>query len=430
MGQAQPAEYLINVSRRPHATLSLSRWLTDNITWPDAVLPDYDGGSIGNLSTSILATLDAAPPTAQGDLLPPLHDDILSTGLLNGARTVVLLVVDGLGTQSLRWARSRGAVKYLDTAQTSSQLTSVFPSTTAAALTTLHTGVSPAHHQMAGYTMYLSEQQATVNVVAWKPVGGMATASDLPEPRDFLPVPSIHKRLERAGIPSVLVSNLAFMDSALTNVQSAGVPYQGHRTPAEFAGLLLREARRPGPRLVFGYWDGFDALSHTHGPESDIALNEIRLLDSALGKGFFDLISKHGGDVAVILTADHGHAPISRSRTHSLGTILKRSSPHRPIPTGDRRAVGLAFDGDEARAALRKLAGDDGIVLPVRDALDAGLYGPGGDHQLLEDRIGKTLLLARQDAAFVFPQSSNPTAGGHGSLTAREMLVPLLGWRF
>lgn len=418
------------MSRQPHATTNLARWLTDNTTWPDAVLPDYEGGSIGNLSTSILTSLGASSPAAPGDLLPPLHDEILSSGILDGASVIVLLVIDGLGLESLRWARRRGAVQYLDTATSSSVLTSVFPSTTAAALTTLHTAAAPARHQMAGYTLYLSEQQATVNVVAWKPVGGVTTATDLPEPRGFLPVPSIHQRLDRAGIPSVLVSNLAFMDSALTNIQSGGVAYRGHRTPAEFAGMLLSETRQPGPRLVFGYWDGFDALSHTHGPESDIALNEIHLLDQALGKGFLDQLGRHRGDIAVLLTADHGHTAISRSHSRSLGTIPKRYSPGRPIPTGDRRAAGLACDDEEARAALRDLAGDDGVVLPVREALNAGLYGPGGNRDLLEDRIGKTLLLARNDAAFVFPQSNNPTAGGHGSLTAREMLVPLLGWRF
>jgi hypothetical protein len=306
-------------------------------------------------------------------------------------------------------------------------MTSVFPSTTAAALTTLQTGLAPAKHGMAGYTLYMAAQQAVINMISWKPVGGMPVRLPLPQPKGFLGVPTLYDLLDRHEIPSTVVSNLAFMDSPLTRVHSPGVPYSGHRTPAEFAGLLLREVEKPDRRFVFGYWDGFDALSHTHGPESAICLDELHLLDEALGRGFFGRLGDRSRDVVVLVTADHGHAPISTERTHSLKEILREQSPSRLIPTGDRRAMGLAF---EDLQALREVAGDDGVVLSVQEAIEAGLYGPGDRHPDLEARIGQTLLLAKDDASFVYPQSNNPTAGGHGSLTSREMLVPLLGWRF
>ena len=393
--------------------------------WPDATLPDYAGGSIANLPWTLLEAFGIPPET-----LPPLRADVLDPAFFKDARVVVLLVIDALGLNSFEWARERQALAALAQPLVESRLTSVFPSTTAAALTTLQTGYAPSQHGIPGYTLYLAAQVATVNMVTWKPVGGGKSPRPMPEPKGFLGVPNIYQRLAKAGIETSIVSHLAFVDSALTNLQSAGVPYSGHRTPAEFAGLLLREAQRPGQRFVFGYWDGFDALSHTYGPQSDTALNELAVLDRALGRGFFEPLAGGDGDVTVLLVADHGHVPLSQEGTRSLKDVLKQHNGSGSVPAGDRRGVGLPFDDEAGIQAVRALAGEDGVILPVADVIAAGLYGPEPLHPELEQRIGKTLLIARGDAAFTIPQSNNYTAGGHGSLTAEEMLVPLLGWRF
>lgn len=412
------------------ATSQLEHWFASAVQWPDAVLPAYNGGSIANLPGSILRAFDPNGVVAPGTVLPPVAPQLLPPDFLAGARAVVLIVVDGLGQECLRWASGQTATHYLNQAQHNAQLTSVFPSTTAAALTSLQNGLAPARHGMAGYTLYLAAQQAVINMITWKPVAGMPVRLPMPVPRTFLDVPNLYTLLDRVKIPSAIVSNLAFMDSPLTNVHSPGVPYYGHRTPAEFAGLLLQQVEKPGRRFVFGYWDGFDALAHTHGPRSIICLDEIRIVDLALGRGLLERLAGRADDIVVLLVADHGHMMISEDRTHSLKNIIRTYSRSRPIPTGDRRAAGLTFDDDDALAALRENAGDDGVVVPVAEAIEAGLYGPAHHHANLEDRIGKALVLAKDDAAFVYPQSSNPTAGGHGSLTSSEMLVPLLGWRF
>ena len=409
---------------------NLAGWFDASGEWPDAILPSYDGFSIANIPATILRAFDAHNDEMKPDLLEPLSGNVLDESFLRGSRVVVLLVVDGLGARALEWARNRGAVRYLDTSHQAATITSVFPSTTAAALTTLQTGLSPAQHGLAGYTLYLEDQSATVNMITWKPAGGMRLGAALPELKTFLGVPTIFNRLQASGIESAIVSNLAYIDSALTNVQSSGVAYRGHRTPAELAGLLLAETRKPGQRFIYGYWDGYDALAHTHGPEGDICLNELYLIDQAIGRGLLEPLAASAEDVTVLLVADHGHIAIDTDRVQSLKPALGRYSRHRPIPTGDRRATGLAFDDPEALARLKSIVDNYGVILSVADALAAGLYGPGSTRINLKSRIGKTLVLAKGNAAFVYPQSNNLTAGGHGSLTAEEMLVPLLGWRF
>lgn len=408
----------------------LRSWFVRSTGWANAALPDYGGGSIVNLSSTLL---NALVPEARGGVpvAPPLRRELFPSHLLDGARVVVLLVIDGMGQENLRLARERGLITWLGSAEYATTITSVFPSTTVAALTSLQTALPPSVHGLAGYTIFLQGQQATINMIGWKAAGGMQLAAPLPDPKRFLEVPNLYQRLGDEGVESLVVSNKEFADSPLTNIQSADVPYNGHRTLAEMTGLLAQAVEQPGKRFIFGYWDGFDTLSHTHGPASDISMNELYLLDQAIGKGLLEPLAGRGsGDVAIVAVADHGHVAIHPERTLPLKCALAGRSGGRPIPTGDRRATGLPFADDERLKRVRGIAGDSGVIVDVGEAIANGLYGPGDPHPDLHSRIGESLLLATGDAAFVYPQSSNPTAGGHGSLTRGEMLVPLLCWRF
>ena len=65
-----------------------------------------------------------------------------------GAEQVVLLVIDGLGEEQLR---ERAALAPVMSSGVGGPITSVAPSTTACALTTLVTGKVPAEHGVVGY---------------------------------------------------------------------------------------------------------------------------------------------------------------------------------------------------------------------------------------------------------------------------------------
>jgi hypothetical protein len=81
-------------------------------------------------------------------------------------------------------------------------------------------------------------------------------------------------------------------------------------------------------------------------------------------------------------------------------------------------------------SALRERWGESAASFDASAAVAAGLYGPPPHHPELLERIGETLLLARDCSAFGFPGGHSGSVGGHGSLTPEEMLVPLLVWRF
>ena len=373
-----------------------------------------------------------ADRSASAGLLPPLSEDILPADIVTDARVIVVVVIDGLGALNLADGQSRGDTPGFDSAHHASTLTSVFPSTTAAATTSLQYGSAPGTHGLAGYTIYLPSVEQVVNMITWKVAQPGNRSVELPDPATMLEPQNIFRRISSARVGTVIVSNAAFESSSLTRAQAAGVRYRGYRTPAEFAHRLVREVERPGRRFVFGYWDGYDALGHTWGSDSFVARQELRLIDRAMREGFLDPLTRKGDDVAVLLTADHGHTATPRARRLDLAKSDGLLERLRHRPTGEPRQLGLAFQPAQAIRPedLGARWPDKVATFAVGEAIEAGLFGPSKPHPELASRVGDVLLLARADHAFKFPGGSSGSVGGHGSLTPREMLVPLRVWRF
>lgn len=406
----------------------LSHWFAGAAGWRDAVLPAYPGGCVANVVPSVL---NAFGVSASG-LLPPIDTSFLDPAIIDGPRVVVLLVVDGYG--ALAHARHGALLDRVGGEPfQASTITSVFPSSTAAALTSLQTGVGPGRHGMAGYTLYLPALRRVVNMVRFQPVDGGQFDAGAFDPASFMPAPTIYDILRGHGIDGVVVSHREYASSPLTKAHSGVTPYAGHRTLGEMAGLLLREIEKPGRRFVFGYWAGVDMLGHTHGPASDVANVEMDTLAYTVRRHVLEPLALQGDDVAVILTADHGLTDIPEAAATTLNDLNALTGAWPRPATGERRAVGLTLSEPAARLRLLDALGERAVILDARDAVSAGIYGPPEHHPDLQERIGDTLLLARGPASFPFQSSRVPAApslGAHGSLTPEEMLVPLLAWRF
>ena len=400
--------------------------------------PAYAGGSVGSLAASVLNAFGVDVGTRPPALLPPIDAKLLNAGSIASARVLVLLVVDGLGAGVLQRQVARGGAPGLAGLGPPAILTSVFPSTTTAALTSIQTGLAPGQHGMAGYTLNLAATGRVVNMITFKPVDGGAFTTAAPDPASMVAGSSLFARLQAAGIPSVVVSHREYADSPLTRAHSRATPFSGHRTQAEFATLTLRTVmdacRARERRFVFAYWAGFDTLAHSYGPDSATCALELELLDHALRVGLLEPLARLADNVTLLVTADHGLAPLDPGGVRFQNEISALTGPWSHPPTGERRALGLALSDPGGASRLAELVGELGLVVPVHDAIEAGLYGPQPRHAELDSRIGNTLLLARHGASFPFRITRDAadvtTGGAHGSLTPDEMLVPLLAHRF
>ncbi len=404
-----------------------TRFSPERPTW---VRPSYDGFGIVNLPWSILRTLGARPAGT------PVADDLWPAHLTQGVEAVLLIIIDGLGYERLERAVADSEVPGLARLVQEGvlfPLTSVFPSTTVAALTALATGEPPARHGLLGFTAFLREFGMLSNLLFWSPLGRFPSYANAGlEPRQFLPVPNIAERAAAAGIRATVVSPEVFRDTPLTKMQTAGAEFRGYRTAGELVAQVHAALAQPGRQLVTLYWDTLDTVGHFAGPESAAWQVELRHLDRLLAEELITHLPRR--DVLVILTADHGMVPLDPARQRPLSDPALLTTLALP-PAGERRAVylhPLPGRAAEVEERVRQLAGNDGVILAGPELLKEGLFGPPPHYSEAPHRIGELVLLATEAAGFPWdPPGTQPRPffGAHASLESSEQLVPCLIWR-
>ena len=105
-------------------------------------LPNYKNGSIVNLMSSITAARGYKSRYGKLKLINQLK--------LSKSKNIVLIVIDGLGYD---FFKKHSKSKLLRSCL-KGKITSVFPSTTAAAISTFRTGLPPSEHGLVGWFQY------------------------------------------------------------------------------------------------------------------------------------------------------------------------------------------------------------------------------------------------------------------------------------
>ena len=402
----------------------------------DWVLPHYNGLSIANIPATIAALLGADLPGA----LPALPEEIWAEWL-PGLRRVVLVIIDALGYRMLQRMLVSGEGNVFSELAKAGRLipiTSVFPSTTDAALVSLSTGCPPAEHGWLAYTMYLRELGVAANAILLCPVWNRKTDELLEwglDPSTLIPVPRLAERLASAGVDTGAVFYAGFQDTGFSAMLYKGVAKRwGHLHSSDLwvqLRHLLAEAR--GSRaFITAYWSGLDTLAHAYGPETDHCEAEFQAMSHLLYRQFLSSLSEEDREGTLLLiTADHGqiHIPPEQILNADQDPELNR---HLMVPiTGESRAAFVHPRPGRSQAVRDRLEASRPNWFAVRDSvevLESGLLGrPIADESYA--RAGELIVLPRGTRALQQTQPSVPLVGRHGGLTPEEMLVPLIGAR-
>ena len=381
-----------------------------------ATLPDYGGGGIANLMCSIAAAF-GVPQAA----CPPLRD---APPALARRSHLVLIVVDGLGYRHLM----QDAPVSTLARHAQHSLTSVFPSTTASAITTFLTGATPAEHGLTGWHVYLEEVDAIAAVLPFQlrgsdePLGRLGLrAADLSGCSAFA---------DRIAATVHAVAPRKIVDSEFNTAHCGRAQRHGYGTLGEFFQAIERCLRGGGERkYVYAYWPELDSIAHEHGIASRRAAEALRRFDD----GFARLLtSLQGRDVGVLVTGDHGFIDAPAE-----GQLLVEQHPRfeamlaRPL-WGERR-VAYCQTKPERRAEFERYVRDElsaAVTLyPSHGLIEHGWFGPGLPHPRLASRVGDYTLVMRGDATikdWLPGEKRYRHIGVHGGLSEDEMRVPLV----
>ena len=369
-------------------------------------LPDYAGGCIANLVPRIVTGRATAPDGA--DWIPEVAEH---------ARQIVLLVVDGLGWEQLR-ARATLAPTLSAGAGIDRAITSIAPTTTAAALTSITTGRPPAEHGILGYR--LAHGDRILNMLRWT----LGSGTDV-DARRSVPVRGFQPLSPFPGSagPVPVVSKVDFGGTGFTAAHLGDSPLHDYRVPSSLA-VEVAACLEAGDPFVYAYYDGIDKVAHAHGFGAHYDA-ELIAVDGIVA----DVVGVLPPDAVLLVTADHGQIEVG-SHVELLGSAAMQMVE---FFSGEGRFRWLhARPGaaDDLLALCVERYGDTTWVRS-RDQLegDGWFGGPLGDG--FAERLGDVALIPFEPIAFVDPADTgeNRLACRHGSLTTDEMLVPLVALR-
>lgn len=400
-----------------------------------AVHPAYGGLSILNLPTSLCRWLGASdlphPPLA----VPGLDD------LAEDIRQVILVLVDAVGfDRFLQWLDGPAALlRPLADDGLLVPLTSVVPSTTSTALTTIWTGRSPAEHAQMGYELFLKEFGVVANMLTHSPAAvngppGMLERAGF-EPESALPVPTLGTHLTRAGVDVHAFLPHAIRHSGLSRMHLRDVVTHGYATLSDF-WLGLRElAERPPERrrLIWGYYGEVDALSHRYGPEAEVVQAEFVAFAQGMLAAFGRrLPTQTPRRMLLLVVSDHGQIPTPRNPHFEVRNHPGFTRCLHLLPTGESRLSYLYVRPGQADALdeyVQRTWPGAFRMLSSEHALQAGLFGPGLPAPQTAERIGDRILVSQGHAYLWSGMKENVLRGRHGGVSPDEMLVPLLAAR-
>jgi predicted AlkP superfamily pyrophosphatase or phosphodiesterase len=380
---------------------------------PALSLPDYGGGSLVNLMSSITAALGGHSPYPSLAALPPQT--------LAGARHLVLLVIDGLGLDYL--SSHDGALRR----HLHGQLTSVFPSTTASAIPTFLTGLAPQQHGLTGWNMYFREIGAVVAPLPFRVrTGRHALREAGVTPATLFGLTPLFDRLP---LPCHVVSPRSIVHSDFNVALSGRAQRHGYETLdelfAQIAGLLNHDA----PSYIHAYWPQLDSLAHEHGIRSEPVAAAFAALDAAF-EGLLDAVTRNGS--RIIVTADHGFIDSPPEQTIDLDDHpALRDTLLLPLCGEPRMAYAYVRAGREKpfEDYVQERLADRIHLFRSEDVLQQGWLGPGAAHPGLRDRLGDYALIPRGQAIlrdWLKGEERYTHVGVHGGLSAAEMNVPLV----
>jgi hypothetical protein len=374
--------------------------------------PDYSGGSLVNLVATIVA--------ARGG--KPLHAPLakLPVSELRDARNIVLLIVDGLGDHYLL---GRGAGSELARRRRAA-LTSVFPSTTASAITTSYTGRTPLEHGLTGWFTYFGEAGCVSAALPFRSRGDY-----LPLARRGVTPDQIYvcrPIFESMTDACFVVTYKEIVDSEYNTVHCRGAHRVAYETLEDLVLQVENAIKSSADRkFIYAYWPVYDMVSHRHGAGSAEAFEQFAKFDAAFG----ELLARLAGtDSLVIATADHGFIDVAPEESLELPASL--ASLLRFPLCGERRvAYCHVHDAPLFVEKAKEWLGERADVMPSRRLVDEGWFGPGAPHPRFAERIGDVALVMRGRYAvkdWTPGESRSLHIGNHGGTSEDEMLIPLI----
>jgi hypothetical protein len=410
---------------------------------PTFIKPHYNGAAcFANIPQTVkyLLTGQAAPA------LPPE----LFGGLLQRYEQVILLFIDAFGWRFFEKYQDHPFLKAIARDGVVSKLTSQFPSTTAAHVTCIHTGLATGQSGIFEWQYYEPQLDALIAPLLFSFAGDSereTLKSTGIEPQRLYPANTIYPDLQQHGVSSYAFQHREIVRTTYSEAMFQGAQIKSYKSLAEaLINLTFLMNQQRSPAYYFLYFGQIDSICHQYGPGSPQVEAEFDILLMLLDRWFLQKLKGKTKNTLLIVTADHGQIEIDPKTTIYLNLEPRFAGIERYLktnragkllaPAGSARDMFLYIkDGylAEAQAFLSQGLAGKAEVYRVRQLVEQGFFGPPPLAPAFLARAGDLVILPYDHETVWWYEKDRfeqRLYGHHGGLTRQEMEIPFLLYDF
>ena len=365
-------------------------------------------------------------------------DDVLGQ-LPRRYNKVILLFLDAFGWRFFsKWQERTPFLKRFADRGVVSKITSQFPSTTAAHITTVHTGLPVGQTGVFEWYYYEPLVDRIIAPLLFSFAGdkqretlkqtGIPTA-------EFFPQQSLYKQLAQNGVKSTIVQYHDYLLSSWSDTILSPAKMLPYKSLSEGLTLLSDAVNaEQGRAYYFLYFAMLDTLCHQYGPDSPEFEAEVATTLYALETHLYKHIS-NSKDTLLLITADHGQTEVSpdtlialSETAPALESMIRRNRRgDLLVPAGSARNMFLYIEPRYLGKAQALLAGNLAEYAEVHrteDLIQQGLFGSVSER--FRERVGNLVVLPSIGQMIWWTREHPRFYGHHGGLTFDEMETMLL----
>jgi predicted AlkP superfamily pyrophosphatase or phosphodiesterase len=351
---------------------------------------------------------------------------------------VVLFFIDAFGWCFLERYMSHPFIQRCLDKGILSKITTQFPSTTAAHVTTIHTGLEVGQSGIYEWFQYEPKVDKVIAPLLFSYAGdgipGSLHSCKIP-PEEFFPFTTIYQKLHAKGVDSFVFEEAAISQSPYSQAVSKGAHPMGYFNLAQGLKNLteLFLTPRSNKLYAFFYHSYIDSVGHRKGVFDKAFDKSILYCLDHLEKELAPLM-RSSKKIALLLTADHGMVPISPKKTF----YLNQEMPHLvdwlqiKTPAGSPRDLFLSFKEEYLERAILEISAalqGKAEVWKVETLIKEDFFSSSPVSKRFLERVGNLVILPYENEAvwwFETHKFEQHFYGSHGGLTLHEMETSFL----
>ncbi len=366
--------------------------------------------------------------------------------LAGNYRKVVVCFIDAFGRQFYeRHAERHPFLRRIAEDGVVTPITSQFPSTTAAHVTTMHTGQAVGQSGVYEWLYYEPRVDAMIAPLLFSFAGDRArgTLSDAGvDPADLFPRGALYPTLAVLGVQAnvILPGDLAGTPYGNVIMEGARVlPYATFSAALNTIADLVTADDEPSYSIV--YLPNIDSAGHRYGPDSTQFTAAVDLCFTALETILHARLGA-AERTLVLLVADHGQMAVDPATTiylnqrfPILANLIKTNRNGTLLaPAGSCRDLFLHIHDDhvdEVQTYLQEELAGHSAVYQVSDLIAEGFFGAEPVSSTFLSRVGNLVVLPYAGQSVFWYEAGRFEQrfhGAHGGLSPEEMETMLLGY--